>query len=67
MKENPYLTENRLSKHELCFAADNHNDMIRSSTEQLLRKYRILTKLPQISHIHNLQKSFFDYNMCYDS
>ena len=61
-KGNLYLTENGLSRNEIYCAADIHNYMchiyvqkdfqIRTLIKQLLIKYQIFTKLPQISHIH---------------
>ena len=61
-KGNLYLTENWLSSNEMCCAADNHNYMCHTCAKelldlnlkikQLLTKYRIFMKLPQIPHIH---------------
>ena len=62
-KANLYLTENWLSWNEICCASDNHNYcicvthvqknfQIWASIKQLLTKYQIFTKLPQIPHIH---------------
>ena len=56
---------NRLSWNEMCCDADNHNVSymykrifkIRTSIKQLLTKYQIFTKLPQISHI-NINRNF---------
>ena len=61
-KGNLYLTENWLGWNEMCCAADNHNYMCHTcakdildsnSIKQLLTKYQIFTKLPQIPHFHN--------------
>ena len=62
-KGNLYLTENRLSWNEMCCAADHNNYMchiIRTSIKQLLTKYQIFRKLPQIPHIH-INRYFFKY------
>ena len=60
-KGNLYSTENQLSWNEMCCAADNHNHICHTCakhffyiriSKQLLTKYKIFKKLPQISHIH---------------
>ena len=60
-KRNLYLSENRLSRNEMCYAVENtiicvtyvqKNFEIQTFIKQLLTKYQILTKLPEISHIH---------------
>ena len=61
-KGNLYLTKNRFGRKETCCAENNHsyssnisgNSQIRTLIKELLAKYRILKKLPKISHIKKL-------------
>ena len=60
-KEYLYSTKNQLSENEMWGVADDLNDTchtctkdswIRTLIKQLLTKYQLFTKLPQISLIH---------------
>ena len=67
-KGNLYSTENGLSKNETWSAADNHNQYVchicakgflaSKFNKQLLTKYQIFTKLPQISHNIHKNRNF---------
>ena len=68
-KGNLYLTENWLSWNEcdvlqiiliICVTHVQKNFQIRASSKELLTKYQIFTKLPQIPHIH-INRIFFKY------
>ena len=69
-EENPYLTENRLSKNELCCAADNHKIIFHSSTQyldftfnkQVFTKYRFFYEITQNTTYQQTVRNFQSIN-----
>ena len=49
-----YLTENRLSKNEIWYAADNHND----SVTHVQKDFKIRTLIKQLSNFYGIALNF---------
>ena len=57
-KGNLYLIENRLSRHEMLCAADNHNNMRHIYAKGFLYSNFNLAVIDKISHFHEIAPNF---------
>ena len=57
-KGNLYLTENRLSWNEMCYASDNHNYMCHTCAQEFWNSNFNEAVIDKISNFHDIAPNF---------